>query len=412
MSELFRREAIERTRRRLDGEVLLAVPLPSRIFGLLAAAVVVGAFLFAASATYARKETVQGWITPPGGLIRVQARQAGVAADVAEPGAVRSGAILVRAVSSVDIGGGTAADLIGAGITAEAEADARQLTARLQTLEAETDRAANSLEIGQRELAALERRLELQEEQLRLARGVVEQSRSLAERGYLPKRELDARISAALSAEEYVVQLQTQKLALERQSGEARARLREIPVERDALSAQASAARAQLGQRATDVASQGRFVVTAPINGRLQEITVRRGQSFAAGDTVAVLTPMDPNLEVELFIPARAIGFVRPGQEVRVMLDAFPYEKFGSSRGSIISISATSLAPGELGSVIVPVREPVYRTRVRLDRTSVNAYGAEAPLRAGMTVTADIIVDRRTLLEWLLDPLYATGRRG
>jgi len=412
MSELFRREAIERTRRRLDGEVLLAVPLSSSIFGLLAVAVVIGALIFAASATYARKETVQGWVTPPGGLIRVQARQGGVAVDVSAPGAVRSGAVLVRAVSSVDTGGGTASDLIGAGINAEAEADQRQLAARLQALDSEAQRVARSVEIGQRELAALDRRLDLQKEQLRLAQDVVEQSRSLADRGFLPKRELDARISAAINAEEYTFQLQAQRLSLERQSGEARARLREIPVERDALTAQASAARAQLGQRATDVAAQGRFVVTAPVNGSLQEITVRRGQSFAPGDTVAVLSPPGSALEVELFIPARAIGFVRPGQEVRLMFDAFPYEKFGSGRGSIISISATTLAPGELGSVIVPVREPVYRTRVRLDRTSVNAYGAETPLRPGMTLTADIIVDRRTLFEWLLDPLYATGRRG
>lgn len=412
MSELFRREAIERTRRRLDGEVLLAVPLPFRIFGLLAVAVVFGALIFAASATYARKETVPGWITPPGGLIRVQARQAGVAADISRPGTVRAGDVLVRAVSSVDTGGGTAADLISADITAEAAADQRQLAARLRSLDSEAQRVASSLRIGQQELAALDRRLELQREQLRLAQGVVEQSRSLAERGYLPKRELDARISAAINAEEYAFQLLAQKLSLERQSGEARARLREIPVERDAITAQASAARAQLGQRATDVAAQGRFVVTAPINGRLQEITVRRGQSFAAGDTVAVLSPPGSSLEVELFIPARAIGFVRPGQEVRLMFDAFPYEKFGSGRGSIISISGTTLAPGELGSVIVPIREPVYRTRVRLDRTTVDAYGAEARLRPGMTLTADIIVDRRTLLEWLLDPLYATGRRG
>lgn len=413
MSHLFRREALEHARRRLAGEVLLAVPLRTRVLGWLAVAVVIAGMTFASSATYSRKETVQGWLAPTGGLIRIQARQAGTANDlVADTGSfVEVGSTLVLATASVDTDGGSAADLMTQGIVNEAKADAEEVAARLFAIEADVERVRSALEINEQEMVEINHRIKLQEEQLDLAKGVVEQSRDLAERGYLPKRELDARISTSLSVEEYLGQLRSQKLAISRQMNELRTRLRQIPSDREALVAKASASKAQLGQRATDISVQGRFAVTAPIAGKVEAITVRQGQSFGAGEAVAVIAP-DDDLEAELFIPARAIGFIRPGLEVRLLFDAFPYQKFGGIQGKVISVSTTSLAPTEIGDALVSLREPVYRTRVSLERSTISAYGAEIPLRSGMTVSADVIVDRRTLLEWLLDPLYAAGRRG
>ena len=55
--------------------------------------------------------------------------------------------------------------------------------------------------------------------------------------------------------------------------------------------------------------------------------------------------------------------------------------------------------------------EPVFSARGRLAAQTVQAYGTSVPLRAGMLLSADIVIDRRTLVEWLLDPLYAVGRR-
>ncbi len=49
--------------------------------------------------------------------------------------------------------------------------------------------------------------------------------------------------------------------------------------------------------------------------------------------------------------------------------------------------------------------------RVRLDASSVKAYGTEIPLRPGLTLTADVEIDRRSLIRWMLDPLFAfTGK--
>jgi membrane fusion protein len=82
MSDLFRPEAVAHARGRLSGEVVLAAPLPLRVFGLLLASVVFVALLFAGWATYARKASVTGWLVPDLGFIRATTPAAGLVAAI------------------------------------------------------------------------------------------------------------------------------------------------------------------------------------------------------------------------------------------------------------------------------------------------------------------------------------------
>jgi membrane fusion protein len=82
MTLLFRPEAVAHASRRLAGDVVLATPLSFRIQAGFAVAVVIAALVFVSLATYARKETVVGWLSPDRGMIRLAARQAGVLENV------------------------------------------------------------------------------------------------------------------------------------------------------------------------------------------------------------------------------------------------------------------------------------------------------------------------------------------
>jgi membrane fusion protein len=111
-------------------------------------------------------------------------------------------------------------------------------------------------------------------------------------------------------------------------------------------------------------------------------------------------------LEAELFVPTRAIGFVQPGQKVRILYDAFPYQSFGTYGGRIIRISQTILKDSDI-SVPVTLQEPAYKVTVALDRPDIDAYGQKMPLQADMLLRADIILARRSLMSWLTDPLLS-----
>jgi membrane fusion protein len=56
-------------------------------------------------------------------------------------------------------------------------------------------------------------------------------------------------------------------------------------------------------------------------------------------------------------------------------------------------------------------REPFYRINVSLARQTVTAYGEAVPLQPGMLLEADVVLERRRLVEWMLEPLFTlTGK--
>jgi membrane fusion protein len=113
---------------------------------------------------------------------------------------------------------------------------------------------------------------------------------------------------------------------------------------------------------------------------------------------------------------------VRPGQRVLLRYQAYPYQRFGHYEGVVVSVSRAALSPSELPVQLAGLTsltgfgsgaaEPIYRVTVALASQSVMAYGAQVPLQPGMTLEADVALERRRLFEWVLDPLYAvTGQK-
>jgi len=101
---------------------------------------------------------------------------------------------------------------------------------------------------------------------------------------------------------------------------------------------------------------------------------------------------------------------------VNLRFRAYPYQKFGVHRGSVVDVSTASSFAGELIGVdatssIFNQGEPLYRVIVKLDAQSVTTYGMQNPLHAGMLVDADILQETRKLYEWILEPLYTLSGR-
>jgi len=95
--------------------------------------------------------------------------------------------------------------------------------------------------------------------------------------------------------------------------------------------------------------------------------------------------------------------------------DAYPFEKFGQYSGRVSAVSEADVPTLDLGSTVA-VTQPndkrtTFRIRVTLDQEYVEAYGNRIKVRPGQTLAADIELDRRRLIEWMFDPLYALGKR-
>lgn len=413
MSDLFRKEAIQHATRRLGGEVVLATPLSTRILTVLVLATLAAASIFVSTATYARKQTVAGWLAPSGGVVRASTLRGGQIDFLAaqEGQLVEAGAPLARIQLASDLQNGNAGASLMAALEQQAVAEQRSAEAERARLESERVRLSTLIAGLDSELNDLRRQRRLQTEQVELAEQQLTRSQAVAQRGYLSARDLDARRAAFLSAQQDLANLERAISGVARQRADAEAQLDVIPVHLAAADADAAAARAALDERTTATEAQSAYVVNSPIRARIAAVPVRQGQTLGAGETIAVLIPDDEEIIAELYIPTRAAGFIREGQEVRLLYEAFPHQRFGPGVGEIRRISRTVLAPAEVSIPGLTLQEPVFRVEAALDRQAVDAYGESIPLQPGMLLSADIVIDRRTLIEWLFDPIFAAGRR-
>jgi len=167
----------------------------------------------------------------------------------------------------------------------------------------------------------------------------------------------------------------------------------------------------ELKQREVEFESRRSITIQAPVAGTVTALQSQRGQWLGTNNfPLLAIIPKDAVFQVELYLPSRAIGFISPGKKVRMRFDAFPYRRFGIYEGEISVISKHALMPQEM-TVPLDLKEPVYRITVLLDKQTVSAYGQEFPLQAGMSLEADIILDKQTLFEWIIDPFISLRGR-
>ncbi|HEY6994100.1 MAG TPA: HlyD family efflux transporter periplasmic adaptor subunit [Xanthobacteraceae bacterium] len=411
---MFRREAIfHATQQRLSGPVVLATPLSARCLGAVMAAIVLGAVIFVSMASYARKATVTGWLVPDQGLIRATASSGGfiLSLGVKEGDRIEQGAKLAEIRIAADTAAGNVGEQAIAQLRAEAEAAKAKAQSQIERLDAESVQAAARLGKLRDELHEVQMQAELQDQRVHLARQEAKRSEDLASRGLLSLRDRDARRGAVLSAEQEMATQRRLISSTERDIADVTARLSAIVIEKATAAAESRAAEANLEQRMNDAEAHRVQFVLSPVAGRVAALPVAAGQPISPGGTVAVVIPDGARLEAELLAPSSAAGFIRPGQETRLMLQAFPHQRFGTVKGSIKTISRTVLGPTEISIPGLKIEEPVFRVRVALAREDIHAYGEAIPLQPGMLLTADVVFDRRSLIRWLFDPLFAVAER-
>ena len=150
------------------------------------------------------------------------------------------------------------------------------------------------------------------------------------------------------------------------------------------------------------------FVITAPIPGRVTSLQSYNGQRVTPNKPIMAIIPEDTDLEAELFIPARAIGFIQKGLSVEIRYESFPYEKFGVYQGQVDMVSKSIFTPDQITAPLA-IHEPVYRTRVKLKHSAISILAQEYPLQVGMKLEASILLEERPLYQWIFKPVYGLG---
>lgn len=144
-----------------------------------------------------------------------------------------------------------------------------------------------------------------------------------------------------------------------------------------------------------------RLEVIAPVRGivkGLQATTV--GGVLAPGATITEIVPLDKELIVETKIQTKDVGHMRVGQPVTVKVTSFDFARYGGITGELTNISATTFMNEK--------EEPYYKGTVTLDRSYVGYDPESNRILPGMTVQADVTTGKKTLLQYLLKPVYSS----
>ena len=147
--------------------------------------------------------------------------------------------------------------------------------------------------------------------------------------------------------------------------------------------------------------SQG-YRVIAPIDGVVTAMRARAG-AFADPDRpLMTIIPQPSKTQVELFVPSGVVGFVSVGDEVKLSLDDYPYLRFGTLPSRVISVAQFPTTRPDSKDL-----RPVHVVTASIPRPWVEAMGSKRAIVPGMTLSARIVGERRTLIEWLFGPLFA-----
>lgn len=395
------------------GETFVITPIPIFLLSCMIALIVAIVIIFLFWGHYNRKQTVQGYLVPDKGLIKVYAPARGVvtrrgvnAGEVVHKGNV----LFVVSTRHSSVG---AADVDSSLIS---DAQTAKLTLLSQITEASKLEAAQTDEIKaeavafKKELSAIHKQIKIETHQLDVIKENLNRLKPLLKSRLIASSDYQKQYEQVLSQQSTVQGLRASALDLQRQIDSAPSKIAQAKLNVMNQIAEYRKSIAQINQQLTQYRAGRDFVIRATSDGTVAGLVAQVGQQVEPNRPLMTMLPKGAVLTARLLVPASAIGFIHRGEKVKFRYSAFPYQRFGLYGGHIKWVSKAVFLPADL-SVPVPLQEPVYLATAALDRRSIHAYGKTIPLQAGMLLSADIIIDRESLIDWILAPLYSIRGR-
>ena len=412
---LFRQQAIEQQRSPITGTLLVTPKTSFMVTTVVLIAWLVAVLLYLNMSSYARKASVNGWLQSSQGVQKVYAakRRGRIEHVMVEEGqVVEAGAPLLTLNYAMQQAGDTSVE---ATLLEQLKAKKQRLldvqSATLNVQAQEVSSLTHKIAERHSNLSVLEKIASMANAAHTLNQKQLSSLLSLAENGHASAAERDVQTLTTLSSKQALTRAH-QEVAL------AKSELAELIQKRHDLPAHYAISLAENENAISDLTAQ---IITlendtyqtlyAAESGVIANLQVKSGQHTDPNIPVLSVVPTADTIEAKILVPVQAAGFIEEGQSLDIRYDAFPYQKFGLQKGNIVTISPTLILPGEWANAPVSINEPVYVITASLHSDAINAYGTRIALKVGMTFSADVSLSQRTLIEWLLEPLYSISGR-
>jgi membrane fusion protein len=410
---LFRANAVKQQSARLDGDVIIAQPLSSTLLTVILVGVVLTLLTFLSLASFNRKETVTGYLKPDMGLAKVMSPRSGVIQQVfIEDGQqVQAGdrLALLSMPDNLAIGDSLSSTL-QQGIQQQIALVSQRREQVITQFNQQASEYQSRLRLSQNLLQDLQAQQQLLQERLALHLQRQQDFIALQQRGAISATELQQQQELVLNLRQQLAELNASAQNQRAQFAQLEGLIERLPGEQQQQLTLLDSELSRLSQQYTELSARGELLITAPISGRITNLVAETGANVRAELPLLTIMPDNAELQAILLVPTRAYGFVMPGQRTRLRFDAFPYQRFGLYEGEVIKTAQAIVLPGEV-DMPVAVQEPVYRVQVALGQQAIRAYGTTVPLQSGMLLSADIVLEQRSLISWLFEPILSLQGR-
>lgn len=409
MTTLFRKEALENKSLRLHGTVTLKNTTRLSIIAYALLAIAAALICAALLSQYSRIEVVPGVVITTQPTAKVFASRSGVIKKilVRENEKVQVGQLLgVVSVDYVaDQGARVAEDSLSALNEQKSAIRDQQKSLEMAVLQ-ETKRLQQLAKQSDQEVINFTSQIALQKQLVASAKYLFELSDLVIGEGIVSKVEHERRRQARIQENQKLQQLEQQKSSAIAQRQQFEIQLKKSFIDHQRQMAAHEGNISLLDQQRSKLRADVDYNIISPAHGRITTIQLAQGQNADPRVPIMTIVPEPSAFKVDAYAPSRSIGFIQKGQPVRLMYDAFPYQRFGSFEGVIDEVSRAISLPSEL-DVPLQLKEAVYRIRIITPEQSIKAFGATYALQSGMTLRVSIILEKQTFLDKLLEPFYA-----
>lgn len=239
----------------------------------------------------------------------------------------------------------------------------------------------NAKHLHKKNLAAIERNISQLQKSVKLVEKELAIVAPLAQRGAVSPLE-------SIRLERELNDLKTQiSSKIEEAHNQARAQLNKLRADKAVLTEQITASQDRLK----------RTEIVAPVDGVVNKIHVSTiGEVVESGEKMVEIVPIDNRLSIVIKISPADIGFIKLGQRAVVKVSAYDYAVYGDLEANVVNISADALSDAQ--------GNDYYEVKLQAEQNYLEHGARNLPIRPGMSVTANILTGKRSVLSYIIKP--------
>lgn len=412
--DLFRKEILDNSTSKYIGRVIISIPITFKILVAIFSVIGILILLFIFTGSYTKKVRVMGQILPENGLVKIYNTQIGVVDKifVRESDIVKKGDNLLEFRNTA---------FSKDNITYESILKESELSKQFLNIEIEKTKAIHRDTINSisNEIVRLNSEkkniiglIANTKNKLNSAYNSYGRYKELSKLHAVSLEDLEAKYSAYIDLENQIKTLNSELIKITGEIKQKQSEKQIINNQQGNVIYQLKRQFSSLEQERIQNQINTSHLIKSPVDGTVSVLNVDVGQSSEINKTILTITPENEFVICYLFIPSHAIGFIKKNAEVSLRFQAYPFQKFGLAKGTVISVSSSPIPSSDINSLgVIPMdsinnNEPIYIVKARLKKQTITVYGNEEPIKTGMLLEADIKLDSRKIYEWILEPLY------